>query len=88
MLKRGCSKKMSDRRDLFAYPFKVLRDIFTNPPFMPEPEFTRFDLNALRGKKTASSNHSKLARANRKRIGIPVLLLALVLIVLALIVLG
>ena len=33
---------MSDRRDLFAYPFKVLRDIFTNPPFMPEPEFTRF----------------------------------------------
>jgi len=34
-------------RDAFAYPFKVLRDIFANTPFVPEPEFRRFELNAL-----------------------------------------
>jgi hypothetical protein len=81
---------MSDRkiRDAFAYPFKVLRDIFTNPPFVPEPEFTRFDLNALQGENAGRPSHSQLARATRKRARIPVLFLALVLIVLALIILG
>jgi hypothetical protein len=74
-------------RDAFAYPLKVLRDIFINPPFVPEPEFTRFDLYALRGENTASSSHSQLTRAAKDRITIPVLLLALVLIVLALIIL-
>jgi hypothetical protein len=80
---------MSDRKltDAFAYPFKVLRDIFTNPPSVPEPEFTHLDLNALRDEKTAHAT-SKLARATRNRIGIPVLVLALVLIVLALIIFG
>ena len=73
-------------RDAFAYPFKVLRDIFTNPPFVPEPEFTRFDLNALRDENTENSSHSRLARATRDRIRIPVLLLALALILLALII--
>jgi len=34
-------------RDAFAYPFKVLRDVFTDLPSVPDPEFTRFDLNAL-----------------------------------------
>ena len=79
---------MSDRklRDAFAYPFKVLRDIFANPPFVPEPEFTHFDLNALRGENTAHSRHSQLAQTTRDRIRIPVLLLALALIVLALII--
>jgi hypothetical protein len=81
---------MSDRRlrDAFAYPFKVLRDVFTNPPSVPEPEFTRFDLNALRDKKTAHASPSKLACATRDRVGIPVLLLVLVLIVLTLIILA
>jgi hypothetical protein len=73
-------------RDAFVYPFKVLRDIFANPPFVPEPEFRRFDLNALKDENTEHSIHSKLARGTRDRIRIPVLLLALILIVLALII--
>jgi hypothetical protein len=75
-------------RDAFAYPFKVLRDIFINPPFVPEPEFTRFNLNALQGEDTPRPSHSQSARATTKRIRIPVLLLALFLILLALIILG
>jgi hypothetical protein len=73
-------------RDAFAYPFKVLHDIFANPPFVPEPEFTRFDLNALRDENAEHSSHSRLARTTRYRIRIPVLLLALALILLALII--
>lgn len=83
---------MSDRsvRRVFAYPFKVLRDMFTDPPFVPEPEFTSLDLNALRGEDSESrvSRQSKLAQARRERIGIPILLLALVLVVIALIILN
>jgi hypothetical protein len=30
------------------FPWKVLRDLF-RPPFVPDPEFTAFDLKALRG---------------------------------------
>jgi len=30
------------------FPLKVLRDLF-RPPFVPDPEFTPFDLTALRG---------------------------------------
>jgi hypothetical protein len=36
----------------FAWPFKVLRDLFRCPPFVADPEFTPFDLDALRSKLT------------------------------------
>jgi hypothetical protein len=39
----------------FAWPFKVLRDLFRNPPFVAEPEFTPFDIASLRCKLTRSS---------------------------------
>jgi hypothetical protein len=32
----------------FAWPFKVLRDLFSCPPFVADPEFTPFDVGALR----------------------------------------
>jgi hypothetical protein len=90
MFKRGCEKEISERgvRHVFAYPFKVLRDMFTDPPFVPEPEFTSFDLSALRGEDSEGhvSRQSKLGQARRERIRIPILLLALVLVVLALII--
>lgn len=34
----------------FAWPFKVLYDLFHNPPFVADPEFTPFDLDVFRGK--------------------------------------
>jgi hypothetical protein len=37
-------------RGPFAWPFKVLRDLFSNPPFVADPEFARIDMDALRGK--------------------------------------
>jgi hypothetical protein len=92
MSKRDSSNEKSDWRvrAAFAYPFKVLRDIFTDPPFAPEPEFTRFDLNALRDEdSTASStvfSRGNLARATRRKIRIPILLLGLILVVIALII--
>ncbi|MBV8276725.1 MAG: hypothetical protein JO170_15905 [Verrucomicrobia bacterium] len=79
-------------RDAFAWPFKVLGDVFTHHPLVPDPEFTGFDLKALRGEDTGVSNdvsnRQKSTRASRKRVRIPILLLALVLIVVALIILG
>ena len=39
----------------FAWPFKVLRDLFYNPPFVADPEFTPFDIDALRCKLTRLS---------------------------------
>ncbi len=35
---------------LFAWPFKVLRDMFFSPPSAPEPKFTPFDLKVFRAK--------------------------------------
>ena len=35
----------------FAWPFKVLRDLFAEPPFVADPDFTPFDLDALRRKR-------------------------------------
>ena len=90
MSKRDSSNEKSGGsvRDVFAYPFKVLRDIFTDPPFAPEPEFTRFDLNALRDSGASSTvlSRKNLARATRRKIRIPILLLALILVVIALII--
>jgi len=92
MSKKHSSNEKSDWsvRDVFAYPFKVLREVFTDPPFVPEPEFTRFDLNALRAEdSTASSTVSSRgnsARATRRKIRIPILLLVLILVVIALII--
>jgi hypothetical protein len=39
----------------FAWPFKVLRDLFRNPPFVADPEFAPFDMDALRSKLTPPS---------------------------------
>jgi hypothetical protein len=39
----------------FISPFKVLRDLFHNPPFVADPEFTPFDIGALRCKLTRPS---------------------------------
>ena len=74
-------------RDAFAYPFKVLRDVFTDPASVPDPEFTRFDLNALQDKGSEGSSVSKprLIRARTEKITISVWLLVLVAIVIALI---
>ena len=74
-------------RDAFAYPFKVLRDVFTNPPSMPDPEFKRFDLHALqdKGSEGSSAAKSRRIRARTEKIRIPVWLLVLVAIVIALI---
>ena len=71
-------------RDAFAWPFKVLQDAFTNPPSVPDPEFTRLDLHALKAKDPGSSQTPQPLRG---RIRIPILLLLLVAIVIALILL-
>jgi hypothetical protein len=42
----------------FAWPFKVLHDLFSNPPFVADPEFTSFDIDALRCKWTQKSSRS------------------------------
>jgi hypothetical protein len=39
------------------FPLKVLRDLF-RPPFVPDPEFTPFDLKALRGEDPEGSRAS------------------------------
>jgi hypothetical protein len=94
MSKKSCDKETSDEsvRNPFAYPLKVLRVMFTDPPSVPDQEFERFDLNALRGKDSEgscdSSRRPGLARANRERVRIPILLLALVFILIALIIFG
>jgi hypothetical protein len=77
-------------RDAFAYPFKVLRDVFTDPPFVPEPEFKRFDLTALQDEDSEGGivSKPKRGRARMEKIRISVLLLVLVAIVIALIVVG
>ena len=78
--------------DAFAWPFKVLGDVFTDHPIVPDPEFTGFDLKALRGEDPSVSSHvsnrQKSTRAGRKRVRIPILLIALVLILVALAILG
>ena len=43
----------------FAWPFKVLRDLFRSPPFVPDPEFTPFDVDALRSKWTRPSSGTR-----------------------------
>jgi hypothetical protein len=60
MLTRGAYKAISDLRlrDMFEWPFKVLHDLFANPPFVPDAEFRPFDLQAFREKSEASSSHS------------------------------
>ena len=42
----------------FAWPFKVLHDLFRKPPFVADPEFTSFDIDALRGKSTQKNSDS------------------------------
>jgi hypothetical protein len=69
-------------RDAFAWPFKVLRDRFTDPPIVPDPKFTRFDLGALQAK------HDGGIPVKRGKIRVPLLLLLLVATVIALILLG
>jgi hypothetical protein len=76
-------------RDSFAYPFKVLGDVFTDLRSVPEPEFTRFDLNALRVEDSETEHGSEPRPVRvRKKIRIPVWLLVLVGIVIALIIVG
>jgi hypothetical protein len=33
-----------------AWPFKVLRDVFRNPPFVADPEFSPFQVDILKRK--------------------------------------
>jgi hypothetical protein len=56
-LQRRFIRVVSDPRmqGPFAWPFKVLRDLFRNPPFVADPEFTPFDIDALRCKCTRPS---------------------------------
>ena len=77
-------------RDAIAYPFKVLRDVFTDPPFVPDPEFTRFDLSALEDEdsKGGGASQPRLVRAKIEKIRIPAWLLVLIGIVIALIIVG
>ncbi|MBV9490827.1 MAG: hypothetical protein JO069_14080 [Verrucomicrobia bacterium] len=77
-------------RDALAYPFKVLRDVFTDPPFVPDPEFTRIDLDALGGQDSGSgcASRPRLVRPGREKISIPVWLLLLVAILIALMIIG
>jgi hypothetical protein len=77
-------------RDAFGYPFKVLREVFTDPPFVPDPEFTRLDLSALEDKYSEGCRASKPARirTRREKIKVPIWLLVLVAMVIALIILG
>lgn len=50
MLRRKLIRVTADPRvqGPFAWPFKVLRDLFRSPPFVADPEFTPFDMDALR----------------------------------------
>jgi hypothetical protein len=77
-------------RDAFAWPFKTLRDAFTNPPSVPDPEFTRLDLDALQTKDPEGNQtpQPRPVQALRGKIRIPLLLLFLVAILIALILLG
>ena len=52
MLRRKFIRVETDPRmqGPFAWPFKVLYDLFHNPPFVADPEFTPFDLGVLRSK--------------------------------------
>ena len=77
-------------RDAFGWPFKVLHDAFTNPPSVPDPEFTRLDLGALQAKDPEGNQTAepRLVQALRGKIRIPLLLLLLVAILIALILLG
>ena len=94
MLKKGAYKEMSDSslRDAFEWPFKVLHDVFTNPPFVPDPEFAPFDLSALRGQDAEGSRDSlprcERGRRSREKLIIPVWFLVLALTVIALIAFG
>jgi hypothetical protein len=42
----------------FAWPFKVLRDLFINPPFVADPEFTPLDFDALRRNEARKASNS------------------------------
>jgi len=46
MSKKRCDRETSDQseRSPFAYPFKVLRDVFTDPPSVLDQEFARFEV--------------------------------------------
>lgn len=48
----------------FAWPFKVLRDLFIHPPFVADPEFAPLDLDALQGKGTRPASHRPEAPAS------------------------
>ena len=94
MLKKDVYREMSDPglRDAFEWPFTVLHDVLTNPPFVPDSEFTPFDLNALRGQdaegSSRSSHRSEWAGRSREKLIIPVWFVVLALTVIALIVFG
>ena len=88
MLTRGTYKTVSDLRlrDMFEWPFKVLHDLFANPPFVPDAEFKPFDLKALSERSVASSSHP--ATGTRRKLIIPLWWLVLALGIVALVVFG
>jgi hypothetical protein len=60
MLTRKFIRFVSDPRmqGPFAWPFKVLHDLFNRPPFVADPEFTPLDIDALQGKWPGRTSHS------------------------------
>ena len=42
----------------FAWPFKVLYDLFNRPPCVADPEFTPFDRDALQARWARRISHS------------------------------
>lgn len=70
---------------IFAWPFKVLHDLFRNPPFVADPEFTPFDIDALRSKLTRPLAHTPKSRfLNVGRGRLPFLVWLIVLVVVTL----
>jgi hypothetical protein len=79
---------------LFAWPFKVLHDLFCNPPFVADPEFTPFEIDAVQAKSAREISPApktyKLALIDidRSQLTLFIWLAELILVLIALIVLG
>ncbi len=72
MFKRKLIQLTPDERSSspFAWPFKVIRDLFNSRPSVPEPDFEPLNLSALRGKgiRLPGYSRSALVRLNRTQL--------------------
>lgn len=87
MSKRKSTRRKADpgTQELFAWPFKVLHDLFHKPPFVADPEFTRFDFDALRSKLPRPLLHTpKLTFRQAGRGRLPLLLWLIVVVLMTL----